>query len=136
MNPHGTTWESQGRSANIDDLISPGPNRVNCIKRRSKVSSGPLTTGLQGPQDVHNLHLLGGQREGGGGGGGEVAEVEELVQDDRHQAKERGGRAKAKDEVRVSSGRREIDPTCEIKTCFLFSFAVPTLGSFLLFRSK
>ena len=88
LNPHGTTWESYGRPANINDLIFPGPNRVDCIKRRSKLSSGPLTTGLQGPQDVHDLHLLGGQREGGGGGGEVAAEVEELAQDDHYQAKE------------------------------------------------
>ena len=85
---------------------------MNCIKRRSEVSSGPLTTGLQGPQDVHDLHLLGGQRKGGGGRGGEVAEVEELAQDDHYQAKEgRRGGATAKEESRVCSRRREIDPT-------------------------
>ena len=81
---------------------------MNCIKRRSKLSSGPLTAGLQGPQHVHHLHLLGGQREGGGGGG-EVAEVE-LVQDDPHQAKEGEGAAAAK-KARGSSRKREIDPT-------------------------
>ena len=82
------------------------------IKRRSILSSGPLTTGLQGPKDVHNLQLLVGQRESGGGRGGEVAEVEELAQDDHYQAKEgRRGGATAKEESRVCSGRREIDPT-------------------------
>ena len=100
----------ESRLANIDDLIFPRQNlgrRLDCIKRRSNVSSGPHAIGLQRPQHVYNLHVLGGQREGASWRGGGVAEESEveLDQDDRHQAKEGGDKEARK------RGEREIDPT-------------------------